>query len=84
MFCTYILYSKDYDRYYVGSTEDIEARLKRHNSKMVPSTRKYSPWILVYTEFYDTRAAAFSREQAIKSMKSRQYIERLVNKSKDT
>jgi putative endonuclease len=80
MFCTYILYSKDYDRYYVGSTEDIEARLKRHNSKMVPSTKKYGPWELVYTEFYSTRTEAFSWEQAFKSMKSRQYIEGLISK----
>ena len=54
MYCTYILYSVSYDRYYIGHCENVTARLLRHNSKKVNSTRPYIPWNLVYYEEYAT------------------------------
>ncbi|MEP6676652.1 MAG: GIY-YIG nuclease family protein [Ferruginibacter sp.] len=82
MFVTYILYSKGFDRFYVGSTENIHSRLLRHNNKMIPSTKKYIPWTIIYTEEFKTRAEAFTREQEIKAKKSRKYIEWLISSSK--
>ena len=32
MYFTYILYSKNLDKYYVGSTNNLENRMERHNS----------------------------------------------------
>ena len=44
-FYTYILQSiTDPTRYYVGSTEDLHSRLKKHNAGEVPHTAKYCPW----------------------------------------
>ncbi|MBL0147141.1 MAG: GIY-YIG nuclease family protein [Chitinophagaceae bacterium] len=31
-FFTYIIYSKDLNKYYVGYTENIEVRMKQHNT----------------------------------------------------
>jgi len=84
MYHTYILYSKKFDRYYVGSCEDIIARLARHNSKMVTSTKPYTPWEIVYTETFSSRAEAVKRENAIKKKKSRKYIEWLIGLQKIT
>jgi putative endonuclease len=81
MYYTYILYSEKFDRYYVGHCEDISKRLERHNKKMVPSTKNYAPWILVYSEIYSTKQEANSREFYIKRMKSRKFIQALINKS---
>ena len=78
MYFTYILYSINFDRYYIGHCQDLEARLKRHNGKAVTSTKAYTPWQLVYSETFTTKAAAGRRETAIKQMKSRKYIETLV------
>ena len=83
MFFIYILYSKNFDKYYVGSTENVESRLLRHNSKKVTSTKKYVPWLVVYTEQFATRAEAVNRENQIKKMKSRKYIEALVSNNKN-
>ena len=83
MFYIYILYSKNFDRYYVGSTENVESRLLRHNSKMVTSTKKYIPWLFVYTEQFLTRAEAVNRENQIKKMKSRKYIETLISNNQN-
>ena len=79
MFFTYILYSAKYDRFYIGQCEDVAARLLRHNSSGVPSTKSYIPWQLVYYEEYRSRAEASKRELEIKKKKSRKYIEFLVN-----
>ena len=78
MYYVYILHSKQFDRYYVGQCEDLEARVDRHNGKAVPSTKPYVPWELVYFESFGIRSEAVQREREIKGKKSRRYIEYLV------
>ena len=48
---------------YVGCTNDLRARLDRHNSEDSPHTSKYIPWRLVtYVAFSsETQAVAFER-----------------------
>jgi putative endonuclease len=81
MFFIYILYSEKLDRYYTGSSEDVSKRLERHNSARVSATRNGIPWILKYTETFNTRQDALKRELYIKKMKSRKYIEELILKA---
>ena len=78
MYFVYILYSKNYDRYYVGHCENISIRLARHNNKGVPSTKFYIPWEFVYGEEFNSRSVASARESEIKKKKSRKYIEFLI------
>ena len=78
MFCTYVLYSATADRYYIGHCEDLNSRISRHNSRMVPSTRPFVPWSLIYYEEFDTRAKAGKRELEIKKKKSKKYLEWLI------
>ena len=80
MYFVYILYSKNFDRYYVGHCENMAIRLARHNARSVPSTKPYVPWEVVYTENYPTRNLASTREKEIKNKKSRRYIEFLLKK----
>ena len=77
----YILYSEKTDSFYVGSTTNLEDRLKRHNSGRSTYTKKGMPWRVVYTKEYPTRAEAYRTEMYIKAQKSRKYIEQLINKS---
>jgi len=74
----YILYSKNIDRYYIGSTSNIEERLRKHNSKHRGFTGKASDWEVVYLEDFDTIHDAQYREKQIKSWKSRKEIEKLI------
>ena len=78
MFIVYILFSSKVDQYYVGHTQNMEDRLFRHNSGRSLSTKKGKPWNLVYTETFETRSEAMLRERAIKKMKSRTYLEQLI------
>ena len=77
----YILYSERFGRYYVGSCQNIEERLLRHNAGATTSTKAYRPWQLVYSEKYETKTEAIKREFEIKKKKSRKYIEYIIESS---
>lgn len=72
---TYILKSKVKDRYYIGSTDNLERRLILHNEGNTISTKAYIPWELVYFETFETKSKALIREKGLKKMKSKKYIE---------
>ncbi len=74
----YILYSQSKDRYYVGYTSDLLRRLDQHNSGWSQSTKSGTPWTLVYSELFDNKSDAISRENEIKRWKSRTIIEKLL------
>ena len=59
----YILQSVDTAHFYVGVTDDLRARLIRHNSGQVAHTAKHLPWKLnTYIAFSDEkRALAFEK-----------------------
>ena len=76
----YILKNLEKDKYYIGQTENIEDRLKRHNTDRSSFTKNKGQWILVYKESYNTRSEAIKREKYIKSQKSRKFIESLIHR----
>ena len=80
MFYTYVLSSLKTDMFYVGSTEDIEKRLIRHNKDRSKFTKGKGPWKVVYFEQFEIRAVAIKREFEIKSWKSRKAIESLISR----
>ena len=77
-YSVYILYSDHFDRYYVGQTNNIENRIKRHNSGYVRSTKPYRPWKLVFQTNLKDRGAAMQLETKLKSYKSRDKIEETI------
>ncbi|MCB9224198.1 MAG: GIY-YIG nuclease family protein [Crocinitomicaceae bacterium] len=78
-FHLYILYSTSIDHYYIGYTGDnINERIKKHNSNHKGYTGKTDDWNLVYKECYNSKSEAIQREKEIKSWKSRKMIEKLV------
>jgi putative endonuclease len=79
-FNVYILYSSVRDRYYVGHTgDDLLERLRKHNSNHKGFSGGVGDWIIVYTETYLTKTAAYQREREIKAWKSRKKIELLIS-----
>jgi len=70
----YILQSLDHpDRFYVGITSDLRARLEKHNAGEVPHTSKYAPWSLkTYVAFSDEKQA-FAFEKYLKSASGRAF-----------
>jgi putative endonuclease len=72
----YILEGLDSGHFYVGVTEDLRARLAKHNAGEVSHTSKYGPWrIRTYIAFSDEqRAIAF--EKYLKSGSGRAFAKK--------
>jgi len=66
MYYVYILKSKFNGEIYIGSTNNLERRLKEHNSGVEISTKRYIPWSLYYYEAYLIEKLARIREKKLK------------------
>lgn len=67
MFYVYLIQSDKDKSFYIGQTQDIIARLERHNSGFVMATRNKIPWALIGHESYPTREKARWREYSLKN-----------------
>ena len=68
MYYAYILKSEKDGRYYYGSTNDLEKRLKEHNSGKMRYTKGHLPFVLHYRETFNSRSEATKRERYFKSI----------------
>ena len=71
MCLVYAIVSSSSGRIYIGQTENIGRRLLEHNLGRVRSTRLGTPWTLLKTEEFDTRADARWAERQLKASKGR-------------
>ena len=68
MFYAYILRSLSHpSERYNGSTEDLKARLAKHNTGDVPHTTKYRPWKVEAYFAFETKEKAAAFENYLKS-----------------
>ncbi len=74
----YILYSKQLNSYYIGHTDNLEERLRRHLSNHTGYTSRAKDWEIAYTEEYGSKSEAYARERELKSWKSKKRIEKLI------
>jgi putative endonuclease len=75
----YILHSPSADRFYIGSTSNLEGRLTAHNHpKNKGWTKRFQPWKMVYSEVFETKEEAMIREQKLKSYKSKTFLQKIV------
>ncbi len=75
MFKVYVLYSKKFDKIYIGFTSNLESRMLSHNYLSKKGyTVKYRLWEVVYTEIFKTKKEAMKREKELKSSRGRNYI----------
>ncbi len=78
MYYIYVLFSQKTNRYYIGSTDDLQGRLKHHNAGSTPSTKTGAPvWEIRYTETVPDRTATQARTRNQKEKK--QILHRAAN-----
>ena len=77
MYIVYILVSrKDYSRYYIGITQDLNRRLREHNSERAAYAKRYAPWeIETYISFKNKRLAE-EFEKYLKAGSGHAFLER--------
>jgi putative endonuclease len=64
------------EHFYVGVTDDLPARLTRHNAGEVPHTSKYRPWrVRTYVVFTDENLG-FAFERYLKSGSGRAFAKK--------
>jgi putative endonuclease len=73
----YILKTKN-QQYYVGSTDNIERRLKQHAHGNTKTTKRLEIESLVLKQEYKTLAEARKVELKIKKLKRKDYIEKML------
>ena len=78
VYYVYILCSPSSGKFYIGQTEDTQARLDRHNSLEHDGwTKSYQPWQLFWSVELPSRKSAMKVERYLKK-KRRLFLRRLV------
>ena len=80
---TYILKSISFPKTYVGITENVQTRLKEHNSGKTKSTKAFAPYFVLHFETNNSRIEARKREKYFKSGVGREWIKRKFFSEKD-
>ena len=62
--------------HYVGSTQDLSARLAKHNAGEVPHTSKFKPWCIQTAVAFDSKEKAVAFEDYLKSGSGREFAKR--------
>ncbi len=76
-FYIYILVrEKDPEKHYTGTTQDLEVRLKSHNSGQVLSTTKHRPWKIETTIAFRSKDKTSAFEKYLKSHSGRAFAKR--------
>ncbi|MBI2095006.1 MAG: GIY-YIG nuclease family protein [Candidatus Omnitrophica bacterium] len=70
----YVLKSMKNNRFYTGSTQNLEKRLMEHQTGQSKATRYVRPFKLLFFETYPTRSEAVRREKALKTGKGREEV----------
>jgi putative endonuclease len=81
MYYVYVIYNSLADKFYVGQTGNLDARLRYHNDKVGNhyTAKLKGEWELVYSEPTPTRSEALRRERQLKSAKGREYIKQFID-----
>jgi putative endonuclease len=74
-----VLQSKKDNCFYIGCTNDLKKRLLLHNAKKVTSTKKRTPFSLVYYEAYINSKDAYIREKYLKTGWGRTFINKTLS-----
>ena len=78
MYFVYIL-KNEFGWTYVGQTNNVEDRLRRHNSGLVKSTKSKIPLRVVHQEIFGTRAESMRREKSLKGGQGRVWIREILS-----
>lgn len=74
----YILQNQKTGKFYIGSTSNLNKRLRHHKAGGTPSTKRIKPDKLVFKQWFDTLEKARGAEQKLKRMKRKDYIQKIV------
>ena len=79
IFIVYAIKSESSGKIYIGQTNDLTKRLRRHNGDLPNkstsfTSKNHGPWKVIYQEKYDERPQAIRREKELKSFRGREFL----------
>ncbi|HLN72015.1 MAG: GIY-YIG nuclease family protein [Methylococcaceae bacterium] len=78
-FYSYVLYSPSAGAFYYGYFDDLEKVVEMHNSDQIPVTKGRGPWVLLYSENFDTRIRAIRQMSFYRSVKGQRFLKNMLN-----
>ena len=75
----YVLKSLSAKKSYVGITNNLQRRLMEHNSGKHVYTKRHKPWVMIYSEEYDSLKESREREKYLKSAIGRKFLKTLFS-----
>lgn len=75
----YILHSHKDKNLYIGCTNNLEKRIREHNSDYVASTARRTPLRLLHYEAFINKTDAFQREQWLKTGWGRNHMQKMLS-----
>jgi len=79
MHFVYIIQSKKTKKYYIGTSNNPDLRINKHNRGSTIYTKSGIPWILIKTISCKNKTDALKLEKFIKKQKSKKFIEKIIN-----
>ncbi len=76
---TYVLLSLKDHRFYIGQTNNLDDRVKRHSEGRVKATKNRRPLKLVYFVTFDSRSEAVRHERFLKSLNGNQRFKEIIS-----
>ena len=75
LYTVYILFSRRYNKIYIGFTSNLVYRFHSHNDLSKKGwTNNFRPWIVIYCEYFEDKIFAQKREKQLKTGKGREWI----------
>ncbi|HNW96494.1 MAG TPA: GIY-YIG nuclease family protein [Candidatus Paceibacterota bacterium] len=65
--------------FYIGSTDNLQRRIKQHNNGHTKTTKRMKNNILALSQEYPTLEMARKIERKIKKLKRKDYIEKMIS-----
>ena len=72
----YVLQSSKNNDIYIGSTENLDNRIKLHNQGKVKSTKAYRSWTVLEFKEFNSRAESVKHERFLKTGQQKEVLKR--------
>ena len=76
---SYVIYSHTSGIFYHGYFEDLEKVLEMHNSNLISPTKERGPWVLMFSESFETRLKAIRQVSFYRSVKGQRFLKNMLN-----
>jgi putative endonuclease len=78
-FYSYVIYARESGDFYYGYFDDLEKVLEMHNSNQIAPTKDKGPWVLLFSESFDTRMRAIRQSSFYRSVKGQRFLRKMLN-----